>query len=128
MIRHTFSMFLWSFLQLVAETPILRELGAKGNAGARVPIVPVRMQPHDCRMRLLWSAVIVLVAQCAAFAQTSNSCKQFSFAGEVRAGQTYARAIGNELSFRLTPDHSDQMSGWYFEIGPTNPLRRNSLD
>jgi hypothetical protein len=26
-------MFLWSFLQLVAETLILRELGGKGNAG-----------------------------------------------------------------------------------------------
>jgi hypothetical protein len=52
------------------------------------------------------------------FAQ-SKECKQFVFGGELSAGETFARDIGNGLTFRMTPSRTP--SGWEFEIGPTTP-------
>lgn len=61
---------------------------------------------------------LLLAVVQGAFAQEKKDCTEVVFGGEVKAGETFAREIGNELTFRLDP-WKDSL-GWEFEIGPTH--------
>jgi hypothetical protein len=64
------------------------------------------------------SLLMVLLLGCGA-ASAQTTCKQFSFAGEVKAGGSFTQAIGNGLSFGVGPEETDGIHGWHFGIGPT---------
>ncbi|HEU5231989.1 MAG TPA: hypothetical protein VFU50_03945 [Terriglobales bacterium] len=65
--------------------------------------------------------ILLLVLSNSGAARAQSKCKEFSFTGEVKAGESFTQPLSTDLLFKVTPQETNGIHGWHFGIGPTVP-------